>query len=203
MKAIMISIRPQHAENIMNLIKLLEIRKMFPSDYVGWVYIYVTNDRKDFLCEVDDYKELHKKGLAPFRYYLTPKRESKYHKCLNGKVVGRFWCDKVENTYNFYTEELCQLACISKEELCKYAGGWYKTGDLLAIRVTKVEPFDKPKEIKEFYGAFTHKRYERIFGNNVIELDKKYGGLRQPTRSGYEYTYPLTRAPQSWYYIEV
>ena len=72
-----------------------------------------------------------------------------------------------------------------------------------AIHITNLEIFDKPKEISEFCGAFTQKRYEHIFGNNAVELDKKYGGLRQPIKSGYEYKYPLTRAPQSWCYVEV
>ena len=46
MRAILMSIRPQHTCNILNGIKLWEIRKKFPSDFVGWVYIYCTKDKK-------------------------------------------------------------------------------------------------------------------------------------------------------------
>ena len=139
------SIRPQHVANIMNLIKLLEMRKVFPKDYVGWVYIYVTRDKKIFLRDFRD----KKKWAAYWKFVAMendPSNVGELPPILNGKVVARFWCDKVENAYNFYAEELCQLACISKKELYKYAGGRYNTDDLLAIHITKVEPFDEPKD---------------------------------------------------------
>ena len=42
MKAILLSIRPEHALNILNGDKTLELRKRVPKDFKGWVYVYVT-----------------------------------------------------------------------------------------------------------------------------------------------------------------
>ena len=57
MKAIMMSIRPRHVRDILNGDKIKEIRKRFPSDYRGWVYIYVTKGKellfKDLYAELD------------------------------------------------------------------------------------------------------------------------------------------------------
>ena len=48
-KSLMISIQPQHAVNILNGDKTLELRTWIPKDYVGWVYVYVTKGKKDIL----------------------------------------------------------------------------------------------------------------------------------------------------------
>ena len=156
MKAILISIRPQWVAKILNGEKTIEIRKKFPKDYIGWVYIYCTKDKK--------YANLINRGGF-----------------LTGMVVVRFWCDKVEPAYKFYVEELCQLACTTEEELYKYAGGWFKTDDLFAIHITKLEIFDEPKEI-EFL------RPQPIW---------------KTSNNHYYKSYQLTRVPQSWCYIEV
>lgn len=56
MKAILISIQPKWVEKILNGEKTIEIRKRFPKDYVGWVYIYCTKDNKNKLvpCYEED-----------------------------------------------------------------------------------------------------------------------------------------------------
>ena len=46
MKAILMSIKPKYVAKILNGEKTIEIRKKFPKDYVGWVYIYCTKDKK-------------------------------------------------------------------------------------------------------------------------------------------------------------
>lgn len=178
MKAIMISIQPKYVADILNGKKTLEIRKTMPKcDYPIDVYIYCTKDTS---------YQFHKN----------------YVKC-NGKVVAKFTLNKVEEQkQDFYKgndKDFYKHCCLQPKELFDYIGHkkWY------AWHIDNLEIFDSPRELSEFYGNFTQKRYERIFGNNTIELDKKYGGLRQPTKSGYEYVYPLTKAPQSWCYIEV
>ena len=45
MKAILMSIRPQHACNIMNGIKTIELRERFPSD-AGVLLLQKSNQRK-------------------------------------------------------------------------------------------------------------------------------------------------------------
>ena len=185
MKAILMSIRPEWVAKILNGEKTIEIRKKFPKDYVGWVYIYATKQNDLF------------KSYIRMGYYTTRSNADDLEYNGKGKVVARFWCDKVEGAYNFYVEELCQLACINKEELYKYADGWYKTDDLLAIHITKLEIFDEPKEISEFYKLGFEKEY-----NQAVFCLKN--NVRWKTEPDYVIEdYRLTRAPQSWCYVEV
>ena len=93
MKAILMSIRPKWVAKILNGEKTIEIRKKFPKDYVGWVYIYCTKENSNFLHNncidiwwVED-RDFQKKNKR-----LGLEQQS----ILNGKVVAIFWCDKVE-----------------------------------------------------------------------------------------------------------
>lgn len=105
MKAIMMSIKPQWVEKILNGEKTIEIRKIFPKDYVGWVYIYCTKSRQAFHGSVSfGYEDVYKtpKGkweigcaMALSCYY--PHEEDIYEKYeANCRVIARFWCDKME-----------------------------------------------------------------------------------------------------------
>lgn len=210
MKAIMISIRPRHACNILNLIKLWEIRKKFPKDYVGWVYIYCTKDKNNLLHKncadiwwVED-KDFQKKNKR-----LGIEQQPIY----NGKVVGRFWCDKVEDVkfnmdyvfgglYNIksYSNERCfeRDCCLSQTELDNYLNKNNNKRDKVgaAIHVTKVEPFDKPKEIKEFM-----KTLDNFDGINCWRCPNRHNCSFNVNKKCEKLK--LTRAPQSWCYIEV
>ena len=177
MKAILISIRPQHTCNILNDIKWWEIRKKFPKDYVGWVYIYCTKDKK--------YANLINRGGF-----------------LTGMVVARFWCDKVEdyvngclwknedNSYSDY-EKMLKPSCLTEDELYDYC----EDLSFKAIHITKLEIFDKPKEISEFYRLGAWKVYEEQFDSSYMKRTE------QEIMKSLSQT--LTRAPQSWCYIEI
>ena len=52
MKAILMSIRPQWVAKILNKEKTLEIRKHFPKDYVGWVYVYCTKGKPNIASPI-------------------------------------------------------------------------------------------------------------------------------------------------------
>lgn len=181
MKAILMSIRPEWVVKILNGEKTIEIRKKFPKDYVGWVYIYCT--KNSFLFQTRNGKWVSKgdhfyESYNPIHY--------------EGKVVARFWVDKVgnfskeifgtyEEPFTYDQDDLLKKSCLTEKELDIYLQG--KNGK--AIHITKLEIFDKPKEIKEF-------------GRVVLELRFFNGG-------GYyeEEKYPLTRAPQSYCFIEI
>ena len=199
MKAILMSIRPQHVANILNGLKTLEIRRRFPSDYVGWVYIYCTKDHNNLLHKncagiwwVED-KDFQKKNKR-----LGIEQQPIY----NGKVVARFWCDKVEEIHSilvpftfdqtiidFYTDtfndmnDLLKASCLdyySLEQYLKYSQKGY------AIHITNLEIFDKPKEISEF-SHYDNSQYQ------ALPNGEQYKGVLEP----------LTRAPQSFMFIEV
>lgn len=151
MQSILLSIRPQHVANILNHYKTVEIRKKFPKDYTGWIYIYCTKQggkywrRNEILYEDDILIE-------------------------NGKVVARFWCDIEEIKFNGYFsksifttstmsyKELMFKSCLSRDELIAYFNipGCFKTSNLqpatcgYAIHISKLEIFNEPKELNEF-----------------------------------------------------
>lgn len=188
MKAIMLSIRPKYVSMILNGIKKKEIRSLFPKDYVGWVYIYCTKG-KPYLANATE--------LFTGKYGCLANYDFSYEEHdLNGKVVARFWCDKVEEYVNGYRwawnsdftvwgacnnyEYILKDACLTEDELYDYC----EDLSFKAIHITKLEIFDKPKEISEF------KQPRDSYGKVNWNAD--------------EYYYmELTKAPQSMCYIEV
>lgn len=178
MKAILMSIKPKWVAKILNGDKTIEIRKRFTVDYVGWVYIYCTKG-KPYITGIYNYE--HKIVYGDI--------ENKNHN-INGKVVARFWCDKVEHIeYETCSRDISgwwkdngkvfnhKDACLTYVEMFDYIG----SGEGYAIHITKLEIFDKPKEISEF----KRNRYHHY------------------TMVGYTSLDPLTRAPQSYCYIEI
>lgn len=94
---ILMSIRPQYVREILNGKKTIEVRKKFPKDYVGWVYIYCTKGKEKLY---DDYP-----NMANGRYKISKVLQSNDY--LNGKVVARFWCNKIaELECEFWEEPL-------------------------------------------------------------------------------------------------
>lgn len=189
-RAMLMAIRPEWLVKILNGEKTIEVRKLFPKDYVGWVYLYCSKGiKKNYhVIEVID-TDTGWRGYE-YDYYLSS--DSSYlDDCLEGKVVARFWCDKVEEivchnmfnapTYNtelLFERQLCIKSCLGVYDLFDYLGN--KNG--YAIHISKLEIFDRPKELSEFYN------YDREYydSKSVIRLVKKY----------------LTKAPQNYCYIE-
>lgn len=158
-KSILMSIQPQWVAKILNGEKTVEVRKKFPKDYVGWVYIYCTKEKGTYLYGDKSVYEgknewfwcqkIMGNGIVPL---------------LNGKVVAKFWCDKVEeiNSYKhwnsdcdydihfetetLYYDKLLEKSCLDNQQLEDYLefNGY-------AIHISKLEVFDKSKELKEFY----------------------------------------------------
>lgn len=240
MQAIMMSVRPRHVCNILNLIKLWEIRKIFPNDFVGWVYIYCTKVKG--LLSDNGYGE----------YYIVESKECKdivksrnYYS--NGKVVARFWCDKVDTfrcnitgnlkdgffnaepyckvievgiakyNCNDEFEEILKNAQITNKELAQYLGdkrypygAWYVFN---AVHITKLEIFDEPKELNEFHKVgyekeLTETQYyvDDVVGSSCYEGDEPSSQLQSWIDKQFEEVekeYQITKAPQSWCYVEV
>ena len=191
-KSILLSIRPEWVEKILNGEKTIEVRKQFPKDYVGWVYIYCTKDYKKILFE---------NGGYGWRLNTWNKNKNVIT-TNNGKVVARFWCDKVETISLPYTyfgtnkwvscenertlqtetideQELLKKSCISEEQIYKYLNFKKSPKQVgYAIHISKLEIFDEPRELSEF---------------NYWKDKSEYGCW---------YENKLTKAPQNYCYIE-
>lgn len=106
MKAIFKTYRPEWLVNILNGNADILVAKYFPKDYVGWVYIYCTKGKPNLYCD----------AIANgFVLEDTPRSVPNY--LCNGKVVARFWYDKVEEITQVWLDGLRLY----------YKGGYKKT----------------------------------------------------------------------------
>ena len=192
-KSILLSIRPEWVAKILNGEKTIEVRKRFPKDYVGWVYIYCTKDSKNILCH---YYDGH--------WFTTKDKNTNWKMYMNGKVIGRFWCDKVEEiTTEKWSpskeQDLLKLSCLTENQLFDYCN--LESGKpFYAIHISKLEIFDEPKELSEFdcvgkkKNCRTCKEHCRYYLSTNTLSGKPNSGCTRYKR--------LTKAPQNLCYIE-
>lgn len=187
-KELLISIKPEHLVNILNGKKTLELRKTVPKDYKGWVNIYCTKG-KPYLGKNHD-GNIGLYNIPAFGHFNKSGD-------LNGKVVARFWFDEYIELehYDFWDESyywkntvisafaLEKATCMSSLEMEEYAKG--KT--LYAWHIKKLEIFDKPKDLSEFYKANLYTTYEVIRAYEETTHDL--------------ITYRLQRPPQSYQFV--
>jgi predicted transcriptional regulator len=185
-KSILISINPEHAVNILNGKKTLELRKRVPKDFVGWVYMYVTKGKP----------YLHKNQFGYQVYDGNIKSFINKNDVLNGLVVARWWHDKDEqitleeinvswddiSEYKLMTDtlkenEILQKSCLTIPNIEYYWGD----GNLYAWHIKNLEIFDKPMTLGEFY-----KEEYAVMPNGVFPSFQ-----------------PLTKAPQSYQFVWV
>lgn len=159
MKAIMISIKPQWVEKILNGEKTIEIRKTMPKcELPCKVYIYCTKGKTtiDYIerkGELDWFGNIAEKTLI----LTSPKYKFSMGEKL-GKVVAEFILNKVDtlerdlndwlpkNRYDI-SNELLKNINLNQEQLWNYGQG--KT--LYAWHIDNLKVYDKPKELSEFY----------------------------------------------------
>ena len=150
------SIKPYWVAKILNGEKTIEIRKKFPSNYRGWVYIY---------CTKNGYLHLENNGKWSYS------SNQKYTYVRTGKVVARFCCDEIEyieagdfkkfnyTSYGFdsFRNTISAFSCLSIEQIDAYLKG----KDGYAIHISKLEIFDKPIELSAFDIKISENRYRR------------------------------------------
>ena len=152
----MISIKPEHAINILNGSKTLELRTWIPKDYVGWVYVYVTKGKPYLVKFYNDYP------IQAINDYTYQELLDDGNVPMNGKVAFRFWFDDYiaykyyedDNTYfakrpqdfGYNADEVLKRLCLSRDEFKAYGKG----KDLYAWHIKKLEIFDTPKQLSEF-----------------------------------------------------
>lgn len=192
--AIAITIKPQHLFNILNGTKLGEIRKNkalinaikkgIAKKSKTTIYV-ICSKSKPYIKECGTYRVLSNTEIANTGHYL------------NGKVVCKFECKKIEELYtdengmSYYTDtitkdyEVSDLACVGDADIEEYLNG-----DIgYFIHISNLTIFEKPKEMwqlrkKGYTGCYiNHKR---------IKCNKC--GIKSPCG--------LDKAPQNFYYVE-
>ena len=168
MKSILLSIRPEWVEKILNGEKTIEVRKQFPKDYVGWVYIYCTKDYKKILFE---------NGGYGWRLNTWNKNKNVIT-TNNGKVVARFWCDKVEEiTTEKWSpskeQDLLKASCLTENQLFDYCN--LESGKpFYAIHISGREIFDEPIELNELKHWKDKSEYGCWYENKLTKAPQNY-----------------------------
>lgn len=205
MKSVLISIQPKWCEKIASGKKTIEVRKTAPKKVPFKAYVYVTKDKpylygdmpiKEFYLDNGGYKGGECNGI----------------KLCNGKVIGEFICDKVDEyafhdgltefnsmglpwrtygSYLIFTDEYKSM-CLSYDELKNYGKG----KPLYGWHISDLKIYDKPKELSEFFtiadesdcccGCVWHETPLEEMPCRTCTSERKY----------------LYRPPQSWMYVE-
>lgn len=174
--SILQSIHPKYCELIASGKKTIEVRKTKPRIPTPFkAYIYQTR---------------HKWVYNIFKRFLLPQ----------GKVIGEYVCDEILTfpyrgylpamKYNIDSSRLDE-SCLKYRELEQYGKG--KT--LYGYHILNLRIYDKPKELSEFYSSNVKCPYNDN-GECEYHTHCYYDGKRSSCGL------PLTRAPQSWCYVE-
>lgn len=191
MKAILMSIKPRFVADILNGDKTIEVRKRFPLNYRGWVYIYCTKE-KPYL-----YKDYDSETTGDKVFTNTEKPLPNEEQYLGGKVVARFYCKNVERIPPLWQWKTCWFnwkewlineGRISPKELFNYLNRDDSQHSGYAIPILLLEIFYESKELSEFQGTCASCEAHKL---KVCKLNREKCDRH------------LTKAPQSWQYIEV
>ena len=229
MKAVLISIQPKWVEKIASGRKTIEVRKTAPKQVPFKCYIYCTFPKKPaytlwlnrrtknkFLADGKVIGEFICDGIAEF--------ESEFHDDNSTEQLRRVWYDEDdgERDAELFAEDgdpnyLCTDACLTWDELKNYVGIGDRT--FYGWHISDLKIYDKPKELTEFANALSNRdirckhiekrqtvngrQYMKCTLQNCICEFRRLGW--QTDCIGYEMLKerkPITRAPQSWQYVE-
>ena len=187
MKAVMISIKPKWCELIAEGKKTIEVRKTKPKIETPFkCYIYCTNT-KPYLVWGDVFKGDWETEFTHLSGY-NRKDAEKIWDVFNGKVIGEFVCDGIEDFSQWEYEYDTLLRHINLyagtngdyKFLSHYLNGQKKG---YAWHISDLVVYDKPKELNDFHAP----------------CDSRCDGM---CFEGVECCRIITRPPQSWCYVE-
>lgn len=192
MKSVLISIKPEWCEKIVNGKKTIEVRKTAPKEVPFKCYIYETQGRTGTPW-VDEGGHFIYKG--------------------RGAVIGEFICDKIDrlqkrgidNNFDYCYLSLnewgnddiaveitdIKKSCITKADLNKYGANvqW-----LYAWHISDLKIYDKPKELSEFYRPCSYSGI--CYSCNRFRLNGTPNDKPNDFCDG-----EITRPPQSYMYV--
>lgn len=178
MKAVLISIRPEWCAKIANGEKTVEVRRTKPKIPVPFkVYIYCTQGGDRLWLRDAAWRESWKN--APISFLCNA--ESCGGMSLgNGSVVGEFVCDQIIEDHTFgHDEKFYSAACMSACDAAAYA----MESPIYGWHISNLKIYDVPRELISFVKPL------------VLEKIQPYTWYVNKERY-------LTRAPQSWCYVE-
>ena len=212
MKAIMISIKPQYVEKILNGEKTIEIRKTTPKcELPCKVYIYCTKPKKWWAFS----------NWGATSDELVWKIKDKVKMCnglevwdddcekLNGKVVAEFTLNKVDtlerdlndwlpkNRYDV-SNDLLKNINLNQEQLWNYGQGKI----LYAWHIDNLKVYNKPKELSEFSGFIPNNKCEKHENGFACDKCDSYDKEHDTCLALYYCRKPIKRPLKSYCYVE-
>ena len=185
------SIQPQHALNILNGLKTIELRKHAPKPpFVMWIYVtkaepYINQDNPVLNGKYDKRiilgvrKKLN--GLVVAKCVVETVTKLQYERWPNPNMETYMVPSYKKNgvLINDGNVSILEGAKLNLTELIAYGKG----APLYALHLTQLEILDKPLQVSEFY-------------KDAVYIDTDNVG-REITPTWLP-IYPLTRAPQSY-----
>jgi len=145
-KAVLISIRPEWCEKIINGQKTIEVRKTRPNLIPQFkCYIYCTQSADMLWILKERERSLHPDKIADV--FKAAKCGGAYRG--NGKVIGEFLCDQIieDRTYG-HNEEFYRAACMSAYDAAAYA----MQSPMYGWHISDLRVYDHPRDLWEFTG---------------------------------------------------
>lgn len=201
MKAVLLSIRPEWCDKILNGKKTVELRKSCPVHGTPFkVYIYCTKAKS----------KIGYLRIVPGKGWIR----------LDGAIIGEFTCKKITGlthvgetgnwepaslyvmapgSYYKPADVLLKAACMSKETAEKYLKG----RDGYGWHISDLKIYDKPRDLDEFsrFGFWGMGRSNCVCGNWRCEnYEPSYHYMIPPTCKIDGCS--ICRPPQSWCYVE-
>ena len=188
MKSVLISIQPKWCELIASGKKTVEVRKTRPKLETPFkCYIYQ--------CKIG------KVGTGLF----TRDGEIMGTSIKNGKVIGEFVCDEIQEVYQCNSGWIKENACISRDDFFDYLGiprgthlGYNKKA--YAWHISDLVIYDKPRALSGYYHYCGDN--PKCDGCEAHYYSNTECGLEDYCCSVMDGCKPLKRPPQSWCYVE-
>ena len=209
MKAVMKSVSPRICEKVANGDCTILVSKTAPKCEESFkCYIYCTSAKP----------YLYKEANPPFELFFDSelyKGKGYDDRLFSSKVIGEFICDRIDKIiplrhtyynyiglpianvieYGIWNDDLAQM-CLKKKEIDNYGKGKM----LYGWHISDLKIYDKPKELSEFKTPPCEKGEKACA--NCKWLVKVNTPDRYECECYVEDGRPITRAPQSYMYVE-
>lgn len=209
MNSYIVSIRPKWVEKIASGEKTIEVRKSAPKEVPFKAYIYATKPKKWFSCgAVSTSDELlwlangKVEMCDGFKFWA----DSGVYQGLNGRVIGEFICDKVdEYTFSHYEAEYRvthveqKAMCLNQPELIRYGKG----NTLYGWHISDLKIYDTPKKLSEFHAVCKYINEDKTCHFRKVMCPYQQFDLNEDGSINIvECSRVITRPPQSYMRVE-
>ena len=205
-KAVLISIRPEWCEKIINGRKTIEVRKTRPKMNPPFkCYIYCTKPEEKLLTIMKDGDENYGETYHGKPVFIkTEKAPTTGLWDKRQKVIGEFTCNRVTNLFSnsrFWLDEDDVLhTCLSAAEMRKYANGAH---GLYGWHISDLRVYDHPRDLGEFAPVCRYKNDDGSCPSRRVACSyQKYDYNPDGSVNLVECGRTLERPPQSWRYVE-